>query len=270
MSESIHRPPGGREPAVSKVTSDDGNDEIHAFIASMPPHYARSFEVGAIKTHAKIVAGRGSRTAYVDVWSAPTEGTLAVCVVADDRPGLLSLIASAFASREMDVVAAHAFVRNRSDGRREAVDLFWIRRAPEKHAPPIDLTDLRLAENSLERLLKNRAEAEAAETPAATSLRMRATEPTTRVGFEEQNGKMVLVVETRDRPALLLTITRSLYSLGLQIVGSKVTTTSDRAKDYFHVEEHDGSPLTPERRRGVESGVLAAIAMMGAIAERSA
>src|SRR5438552_10280819 len=106
----------------------DGPDdaEVRAFTASMPASYRAMFDADAIEAHAAIVARRGGRTTHLEVWKELPERVVALCVVADDRPGLLSRISAALVAHDMDVVAAQAYGRGRSRTAREAVDLLWI------------------------------------------------------------------------------------------------------------------------------------------------
>ena len=56
-------------------------------------------------------------------------GRAALCVVAEDRPGLLSAIAAALVSHKLDVITALVFSRVASGGDVEAVDFLWVRRS---------------------------------------------------------------------------------------------------------------------------------------------
>ena len=113
---------------------------IRAFADSMPDGYRDRHDALAVAAHAAVARARGDRPAHVGIVGHGGPGEVAVCVVARDRPGLLSTISAAFVLSGMDVVAAEAFTR--IDERRdpEAVDLFWIRRQ-QKSGGPRPITD---------------------------------------------------------------------------------------------------------------------------------
>jgi UTP:GlnB (protein PII) uridylyltransferase len=79
-------------------------------------------------------------------------------------------------------------------------------------------------------------------------------------------GIAVLVVETEDRPGLLLKLTKTLFESRVQIARSDVKTDGRRVIDRFHVVEFDGAQISPRRRRQIEDRVLAAIESLAPIA----
>jgi hypothetical protein len=93
----------------------------------MPSRYGDLFDASAAREHLGIIARRHGSPAHMELWRQAHGAGVVVCVVADDRPGLLSLISSAFVVHGMDVVAAHAFIRPVADGPAEAVVLFWLK-----------------------------------------------------------------------------------------------------------------------------------------------
>ena len=108
---------------------------VETFAASMPTRYGVLFDPRAIRRHAGIAHRRGKRPAYAEVWRALGDGTAALCVVADDRPGLLSAIAAALVSHRLDVITALVFSRVTSGGDVEAVDFLWVRRSASSDTP---------------------------------------------------------------------------------------------------------------------------------------
>src|SRR5580692_5802551 len=97
----------------------------------MPERYRSSFDGDAIQKHAAIVARRAGFSVHVEIWQPLPDGSVALCVVADDRPGLLSFVSASLVVHDLDVIAVKAYTRTRSDGRAEAVDFFWVRRQAE-------------------------------------------------------------------------------------------------------------------------------------------
>src|SRR5829696_5648886 len=96
------------------------------FLASMPFAYARAFATHEIADHAAIVGRRGNRIAHAEL--CRSGGGTMVCLVADDRPGLLSLITDALLVHALGIDGAQAYVRRRADGQDEAIDLMNLNR----------------------------------------------------------------------------------------------------------------------------------------------
>jgi UTP:GlnB (protein PII) uridylyltransferase len=79
---------------------------------------------------------------------------------------------------------------------------------------------------------------------------------------KDPEQETALLVETADRGTLLLVIVRSLYKIGVKIVGSQITMRNERARHWFYLAERDGSPMRLARKRQVEKTVTFAIAAM--------
>ena len=236
------------------------NDEVRAFVASMPTRYAELFDDEAVRAHAAIVERRGAAATRVEQWRTLPNGGSAICVVADDGPGLLSRISAALIVHGMDVVCAQAYCRMRTDSCLEAVDLFWVRPLPEHPRPSVGALDVVRMGEVLEALVK----AENDLTPGlrfATTFRERRTGSPTRVRFERDAAgtPTILAIETDNRPGLLLAICTALLQLRIQITASDVRTEDGRACDEFRLAELDGRPLLASRKLEVQTQVLSAI-----------
>jgi [protein-PII] uridylyltransferase len=247
------------------------SDSFADFYASMPARYRELFDASAAREHAAILRRRGDQLAHVELWRRVKGATAVVCVVADDRPGLLSLISAALVAHGLDVIAVQAYTRP-SNGKypAEAVDFFWLRRPPPRSdlvgaaaaavlASPVLASDITRIADALRGLLAGSVKVEdllregrvAPPPPPGAS---------TRVTFDEDPARrVILTVETFDRPGLLLAITRALFRAGVQILGSEATTKDGRVVDRFTVVERDGSPIFAQRRGILQMEVLSAI-----------
>jgi [protein-PII] uridylyltransferase len=225
----------------------------------MPERYREAFDGISIREHAAIVARRGDAPAHAEIWRREPRERAIMCIVADDRPGLLSLVSASLAAQSLDVVAAQAYTRSAPGVDAEAVDFLWVSRAPEVDLP-IRSTDATRVATVLRSLIKGETTIEAV---ARKGRRQTVPPPgaSTRVTFEEapKSGLAVLTVETFDRPGLLLAITLALFRARVQIVASEAATESGRVVDRFTVAELDGASVRGHRRGAVQTAVLAAI-----------
>lgn len=247
-----------------------------SFIASMPPDYRSAFDLEASRAHEAIVRRRGNHKMHVEIWRELSERVVAICVVGDDKPGLLSCISSALVASQIDVVSAHAYCRTHEDGTIEAVDFLWIRRlrASSGTIPPIRAKDILALADAIKRATEDSAPSLglAAGTPIASgtirtaspALANLTTKPANQaaavVRFErDKHGQTVLTVEAVDRPGLLLAVTQALFRAGLQIVALRATTERGCAVDRFTLAEVDGSPLQQPRLLTLQTAILSAL-----------
>jgi len=246
--------------SVSMLRASLLDPMVAAFHDSMPERYRAAFDAHAIGEHAAIVERRAGAPAHAEIWRRlPKRGAI-VCVVADDRPGLLSFISAALVVQAMDVAAAQAYTRAPGPGRAaEAVDFLWLHRDADHALPVLDADVARIAEVlrsltagevTLEALIRGVRQARPAPPGAST-----------RVTFDESPdaGLSVLKVETFDRPGLLLAITQALFRARVQIIASDATTKSGRVIDSFTIVELDGAPIRQHRRGAVQIAVLSAV-----------
>ena len=235
-------------------------ESIEQFTASMPTSYREAFQSDDVELHAEVVARRSGSTTRVEIWKELPERVVGVCIVADDRPGLLSQISAALVALEIDVVGAHAYCRTRVDGAREAVDLLWIRRVARANGSigPIRARDVAAIGERVDALVRGNANFDASVRFARA---MRTATETTRVRFDDGagDGTMMLTVEATDRPGLLLVVTKAIFRAGLQILGLRAMSEEGRAIDRFHLAELDGKPLVQARLLSLQMEIFSAL-----------
>jgi UTP:GlnB (protein PII) uridylyltransferase len=243
-------------------------DAVSAYLASMPPEYRKAFDAEAIRAHEAIVRRRGGRETHVEIWRELSERVVAICVVAEDKPGLLSCISAALVNTRVDVVSAHAYRRTRADGTLEAIDFLWIRRLPNSTGviPPIRARDIVHVADAIERAARTGSPdaepivSERLPTPSQAAIPLTGN-ASARIRFDNdpKDGTTILTVEAVDRPGLLLTVTQALFRSGLQIIGLRATTEQGAAVDRFHIAEVDGTPLKSERLLTLQATILGAL-----------
>jgi UTP:GlnB (protein PII) uridylyltransferase len=236
-------------------------DPLSELVASMPPAYPQIFERRDIAEHAAIVNARRGKRAHAATWRQLPGGTVIVCVVADDVPGLLSLVSAAFVSHHLDVTSAQIFCRSTKAGV-EAVDFFWLKRARPSRLPQhVDTSEIASVSRMLDELVGEEAHAR---TLAVKELERVAPELPVRprVFYDTRalrRGEVILNVVTPDRPGLLLAITLSFVHQGLEVVASEVRTDQGVASDRFTLRDAKGGALSANRLADIQRQIIAAL-----------
>jgi [protein-PII] uridylyltransferase len=228
------------------------------FASSLPESYRKNFDGRAMAAHFAIAEARGDELVSVGSFPSSRPGT-ALCVVAEDRPGLLATISASLVLARLDVIEAEAYTRRRPDFIDEAVDIFWVRHDPPdlrkesigpEHVAQLKSTLIGLLAGKLDR--SRIGEPRPTPTPSAVETVVRF--------IEGSDGSFAtLEVETGDRSGLLLALSQALFNQRVQIVASQVKTTGTRVFDRFSIVEFDGSPIGAARRLEIQVAVLSAI-----------
>lgn len=208
------------------------------FIASMPTAYRAAFTAHDAEEHAQIVFERGTEPVRVVVWRTLPQGILVMCVVADDRPGLVSLVSAAFVAHGLDVRSAQIYCRRRTDGGSDAVDFFWLRGAPG--GVPVERARLDECVRTIKKLVA--AEGAAVAVPESRP----ADDRTLDVSYAPDPalaGHWQLSVKAQDYPGLLHNIARLLHQHGLEVVRSEVRTVDGVAQDLFVLTAEKDEPM---------------------------
>ncbi len=234
---------------------------VKVFAESLPSSYRAAFDWAAIAEQAALSQRRRPGHPAVGICFAPRLAGHPLCVVADDRPGLLATISAALISERLDVIAAEAYTRRVSEQQKEAVDVFWVHRVdvpdPERSLSRELLEHL---ESTLDRLLSEHYDPKATRIPTQPPPARDESRETIVRFIEDKAGKLcTLEVETGDRTGMLLVLSRSLYEQRVQIVSSSVRTEKGRVKDRFDLTELDDTPIRPDRRLLVQVAVLEAV-----------
>jgi UTP:GlnB (protein PII) uridylyltransferase len=243
-------------PRVPRISSE----ELARFVASMPSPYHLEYDDAEIREHAAIVESRGGSLAHVDTVVNTSRAGTWLCVVTDDRPGLLSLLSAAISAHSLDILTAKVYCRLRPGSLAEAVDFFGVRSLREEHDLELGASVLASLKNSIEGLLRGELSVEALARRSAPTARLHRVSPATAY-FDETADADILIVQAVDHPGLLLKITLTLFREGLTVRRSNVATLGHLARDEFELSEIDGSPLTDARKQGVIRGVMATLSI---------
>jgi [protein-PII] uridylyltransferase len=242
---------------------------LETFLDSMPERYLLANAPDAIAAHAGVALDRGVATVHAAIVPSRHPEVAEICVVAEDRPGLLARIAAALTAGRLEVLAAQVYSRavaaeGATEGRSEAVDLFWVRDrvegpdGAERAIPRLmrDLGDVCSGAIDPAELLRQR-------TGSASPWRERPSPAVlTEVVVDGRASPRHTVVEVfaKDRPGLLYTIANALHELGLSIALSKINTEGTKVADVFYVNEIDGAKVQAgERPRQIREAIVHAI-----------
>jgi len=234
--------------------------QLQQFAETLPDSYRASFSWPTIREHATLSGQRTAGAPVVGTCLAPRQPGTALCVVADDRPGLLATITAAFIREGLDIIAAEAYTRILANHQREALDVFWVQRiGADDPRKPLSQGDMKRLERTLASMLDDQLQ---------PFHRQSTTPPPNPSGVVEANVRFVedkdgqlswLEVVTDDRAGLLLTLSRALFEQKVQIVSSHVRTDAGKVRDKFAITELNDDPIGPERRLQVQVAVLSAI-----------
>ncbi len=228
------------------------------YAASMPESYRKNFDGRAMAAHAALASGCVD---LVNIGTFPSSrpGT-ALCVVAEDRPGLLATISAALVLSRLDVIEAEAYTRKRPGAPDEALDVFWVRHdPPELRGQPVEGEHVEALKKTLIGLLEGKLDGARVSEPSRPSTTPSAVETVVRFIEASDGSFATLEVETGDRSGLLLALAQALFKQRVQIVSSQVKTTGTRVYDRFSIVEFDGAPISPTRRLDIQVAVLTAI-----------
>jgi [protein-PII] uridylyltransferase len=235
---------------------------VDGLLASLPERYLLANRPESIVQHARAVATRGGRTAHVVSVPSRHPDAAELCIVADDRPGLLASVAAAITASRLEVLKAEVY-SHPVGAEREALDLFWVR---DRDGGVDSIEDVmpRLAAD-LEDVCSGRVAAAdllRARTGSASPWRERPTPAVpTEIHFDNRSSPRFTIIEVyaKDRPGLLYALAQGIHDLRLTITLSKINTEGARVADVFYVSEADGTKVLPgPRQREITTALLAA------------
>lgn len=222
----------------------------------MPAAYARAFAPSEVAEHERVVARRGARLVYAEI-CVGSMGEL-VCVVAEDRPGLLALVTDALLVHGLSIRNAKVFCRKREDGEWEAVDFFQLQHSRGEVGAAIGSAELGAFLQTLSELVaEDMLAASRASAPPPAS-----TAPVTRVYFDVEalrRDEAILLVEAPDTEGLLNAITNTLAAQDVHIRASEIRTESGVAHDRFELIGNDRQGLSALRLCDIQQAVHAAL-----------
>jgi [protein-PII] uridylyltransferase len=229
------------------------------FLATMPAAYAGAFTPSEIVEHEKIVARRGANSIHAEL--CLSDFGEQVCLVAEDRPGLLALVTDALLVHGLSIRNAKVYCRQRADGRSEAVDFFQLQHTKGDLSASVGAAELAAFLQTLSELVAEDELAAARPSSPPTS-----SSPTARVYFELEalrRGEATLLVEAPDTEGLLNAISNALHAQDVRIRASEIRTEGGFAHDRFELVGNDSQPLSAVRLGDIQQAVYAALPKFG-------
>jgi len=173
-----------------------------------------------------------------------------LCVVADDRPGLLAMITATFSHAKLKVFSAQIYSWVGRDGRTRSLDIFWVRSGQEAEYAVKLVPGL---ERDLELLIAGKIDPVELATGSRAQARWsaRPTPPVaTKVNVDNRSASNHTVIEviTRDRRGLLFWLSSAIQQAGLSISFAKINTEGERVADVFYVSDESGGKVLDEAR----------------------
>lgn len=235
---------------------------IETFLNGMPETYRVQHSAAEVADHASIAWRRRGELAHLEQWAAGARDATWLCVVTDDRPGLLTLLSAAITAHSLNILRAKIYCRDTTDNKREAVDFFCVRPLKSEDAPRMDDAEIQGIRDTITKLLQGLTDVPTLERRASPTSRPPGR-PDTSIYFDgERNGADLLVIETDDHPGLLTAITRVLSELSLSIQWSEVVTMAGRARDEFQLLDQNGQRLSSRRMQAVVADVSTTVAKL--------
>lgn len=218
-------------------------DFARSFLTGMPPHYLLGTPPGRMVEHIAMAQQAMESGVSYDLRTSSNEGLAELCVIAEDRPGLLAAISAAIVASHWEIHGAQILSHRLADGRTQALDRFWVRCAPSPSFSRLQM----LLDKHMEIFVRQRKPIEAA-------LRSRwgspwGTRPTpaisTEIILDDRSSPAASIVEVvaRDHPGVLCALAQAFHQLGLSVSLARINTEGARAIDVFYITNEQGEKV---------------------------
>ena len=240
---------------------------IEHFLNGLPERYLVANSPHVVVDHA-LFAERAQAQPSSMRLVPKSDPNLELWVVADDRPGLLAMITATLANAKLGVLSAEVYSWLGQDGQSRSLDIFCLTGTSDSnHAARL----LPTLEKNLAKLIAG--DLDAVELATGSSSRGRTSwRPTppvaTKVNLDNHSATNHTVIEviTRDRPALLFSLSNTIQLCELSIWFAKINTEGERVADVFYVSDADGGKITDvDKLEQLSQRILTTIARLEAV-----
>lgn len=252
-------PPHFRGDALERYLSDAGSRYFFDFYPGViVEHYTDVMSV--LRDSGRSTLDPGDVIARKVDHRGP--GYSSITLIIHDRPGLFFRMAGTLSANRINILSAWSHTIGRT-----VVGTFHVNDIPEG---PLD--DPERWEHFLHdfgKVMKGEADVDAlvAVRRHAYGFTGEVSKPRFPLKVEIDNAASdratIIEVYAHDRPGLLYDITRKLFSLGLNIILTKITTEIDQAADIFYVQDEQGAKIIEfDRLNGIKASLHEHLAEM--------
>ena len=256
--EALNREQRGSDAKrnLREALSDWDAKDIKTEIARHYPAYWQGLHVTAHKVFARLLRDLEEGEIAIDLHPDEDRDATRACFALADHPGIFSRLAGALALVGANVVDARTYTSK--DG--YATPAFWVQDA-EGH--PYEASRLPRLRQMIQKTLKGEVVArDAIRTRDKIKKRERAFRVPTHITFDNDGSEIYTIIEvdTRDRPALLYDLTRTLADNNVYINSAVIATYGEQVVDTFYVKDMFGLKFhSPAKQSALEKKLRLAI-----------
>jgi [protein-PII] uridylyltransferase len=247
-----------RREWVREILSDFPPGDVSEYLARFDDRYFLGTPDNRFADHLRMLSSYDGVTPRIESFDLPASGTSELIIVCPDQHGLFSKITGTLSANGVNILNASIS----TSGDAVALDTFFVtymgkslQGSPKKERVVADLSAVLGGETLDETLI--------AERKVTRFVREKVAKfRPTYVLFDNTVSSRHTVVDifTYDRIGLLYDITRTLATLELNIVLSKISTKADQVADVFYLTDKDGKKIIlPERLEEIRRALLEAI-----------
>ncbi|GGE17851.1 bifunctional uridylyltransferase/uridylyl-removing enzyme [Primorskyibacter flagellatus] len=245
--EDLNRQSRGIEAkrALREALPDWSKADLDREIRRHYPSYWPGLHVTAHKVLAEMLRDLPADEIRIDLHPDEDRDATRALFAMEDHPGIFSRLAGALALVGANVVDARTYTSK--DG--YATAAFWIQDADGHPYETDKLTRLR---QMIRKTLKGEVvPREAMKDRDKIKKRERAFKVNTAISFDNEGSEIFTIIEvdTRDRPALLFDLTRTLAAANVQISSAVIATYGEQVVDTFYVKDMFGLKLFSEAKQ---------------------
>lgn len=236
---------GEAKTALSAALPDWPDADLRRELAR---HYDPYWQGLSTETHsvfARLLRGIPDDEIRIDIKPDPDHDATRACFALTDHPGIFSRLAGALALVGANVVDARTYTSK--DGYATAV--FWVQDAGGR---PYEESRLPRLRATIDKTLKGEVVArDALRDRDKIRKRERQFRFPTSITFDNEGSEIYTIIEvdTRDRPALLYDLTRTLAASNIYIASAVIATYGAQVVDTFYVKDMFGLKLHTKARQ---------------------
>ncbi|MCK4711477.1 MAG: HD domain-containing protein, partial [Marinosulfonomonas sp.] len=233
--------------ALRQALPDWSTKDLKVETARHYSPYWQGLQTNAHMIFAELLRGLTEDEIRIDLKPDVDRDATQACFVLADHPGIFSRLAGALALVGANVVDARTYTSK--DGFATAV--FWIQDA---EGSPYEGPRLNRLRTMIDKTLKGEIVArDALQSRDKIKKRERAFKVPTTITFDNEGSEIYTIIEvdTRDRPALLFDLTRTLANANVYIASAVIATYGEQVVDTFYVKDMFGLKYHEESRQKV-------------------